>query len=200
MSFKVKDHFYKKAKKENFLARSIYKLEEIDKKFHIIKKGQKALDLGYFPGSWAQYLIEQIGPQGKLAGIDIQEVNESLNQYPNVSLFQMSIEDIKECQTIVELAPFDVICSDMAPKTTGIKSVDQDRSLELVEMVLDLVDDFLVPGGSIVLKVFESQRAQDFLKLQKKNFEHIHFFRPKSTRSTSKEMFVIGKNWKKNEV
>ncbi|MFA5582986.1 MAG: FtsJ-like methyltransferase family protein, partial [Bacteriovoracaceae bacterium] len=86
--------------------------------------------------------------------------------------------------------------SDMAPSTTGIKSVDQDRSLNLVESVFEVLPRFLRPGGNFVIKVFDSQNAQNFLKQQKNHFGEFHFLKPKSTRSVSKEFFVIGKNYK----
>ena len=95
MKFKVKDHYFKKAKKENFLARSVYKLEEIDAKHRVLKKGDKVLDLGYYPGSWIQYSAQKVGESGKIVGVDIQEINPKLNLLNNVKLFQKSIFDIK---------------------------------------------------------------------------------------------------------
>ncbi|MCB9094625.1 MAG: RlmE family RNA methyltransferase [Halobacteriovoraceae bacterium] len=195
MSFKVKDFYYKKAKKENFLARSVYKLEEINKKFHIINKGDNVLDLGYYPGSWIQYISQVIGGQAVVVGVDIQEVQEKLNRQPNVRLFQ---KDINEIETLTELgvdSKFDCLTSDMAPKTTGIKEVDQARSLNLVEEVFAKMDVFLKEGGHFVIKVFEGHDAQVFLRSQKKTFCETAFFRPKSTRKVSKEYFFIGKGF-----
>jgi 23S rRNA (uridine2552-2'-O)-methyltransferase len=195
MSFKVKDHYYKKAKKENFLARSIYKLEEIDQKYKILKKGDHVLDLGYYPGSWTQYTAQKVGDEGLVVGIDIQEVNPKLSHVKNVNIFQKDINDIKSLNELGVDKPFDVLISDMAPKTTGIKSVDQDRSLNLVEMVFYHLPSFLKPGGHFVIKVFDSNQAQQFLKEQRKTFEQFSYLKPKSTRSVSKEFFVIGKNF-----
>ena len=87
MSFKVKDHFYKKAKQDKFLARSIYKLEEIDKKNKILKQGDRILDLGYYPGSWVQYSSKKVGEKGVVIGIDIQPINKKLSHLKNVTLF-----------------------------------------------------------------------------------------------------------------
>lgn len=196
MTFKVKDHYFHKAKKENFLARSVYKLEEIDQRFKILKKNDKVIDLGYHPGSWIQYTSEKIGDEGIVIGCDIKEVNQKLLNLKNVRLFNKDVLTIETMEELGISEQFDVVLSDMAPNTTGIRSVDQDRSLILVEMVFSLLPKFLKPGGNLVVKVFESNNAQVFLKEQKKRFEEFHYLRPKSVRSVSKEFFVIGKKFR----
>lgn len=195
-NFKVKDHYYQKAKQENFLARSIYKLEEIDQKYKVLKAGMKVVDFGYYPGSWIQYTSRVIGDNGIVVGIDIQEVNKKLSGVKNVRVYQQSIFDVTDLTQLGVEDQFDVVLSDMAPSTTGIKTVDQARSLDLVESVFGVLPRFLRPGGNFVIKVFDSQSAQDYLKAQKNLFGEFHFLKPKSTRSVSKEFFVIGKNFK----
>ena len=195
-NFKVKDHYYQKAKQENFLARSIYKLEEIDQKYKVLKPGMKVVDFGYYPGSWIQYTSRVIGDNGIVVGIDIQEVNKKLSGIKNVRVYQQSIFDVTDLSHLGVEDQFDVVLSDMAPSTTGIKTVDQARSLDLVESVFGVLPRFLRPGGNFVIKVFDSQQAQDFLKSQRNLFGEFHFLKPKSTRSVSKEFFVIGKNFK----
>lgn len=196
MGFKVKDHYYNKAKKDNYLARSIYKLEEIDKKYGVLKKGNNVLDLGYYPGSWIQYTSTIVGTEGSVVGIDIQEVNEKVVGINNVRVYQKDINDIKELSELGVTEKFDALVSDMAPSTTGIKSVDQIRSLQLVEMVFYHLPNFLNLKGNFVIKVFDSNDAQQFLKSQRHLFEKYHFLKPKSTRSVSKEFFVIGLGYK----
>jgi 23S rRNA (uridine2552-2'-O)-methyltransferase len=196
MTFKVKDHFFHKAKKENFLARSVYKLEEIDERFKILKKDDQVIDLGYHPGSWIQYTSQKIGVNGMVIGADVRDINTQLLNVKNVRLFQKDVLTIETMEELGVSSQFDVVLSDMAPNTTGIQSVDQARSLNLVEMVFFLLPKFLKPGGNVVVKVFESNEAQMFLKEQKKNFSEFHYLRPKSTRSVSKEYFVIGKNFR----
>lgn len=196
MTFKVKDHFFHKAKKENFLARSVYKLEEIDERFKILKKDDNVIDLGYHPGSWIQYTAQKILPNGMVIGADVRDINNKLLNLKNVRLFQKDVLTIETMEELGVSDQFDVVLSDMAPNTTGIQSVDQVRSLNLVEMVFFLLPKFLKPGGNVVVKVFESNDAQLFLKEQKKHFSEFHYLRPKSTRSVSKEYFVIGKNFR----
>jgi len=195
-NFKVKDHYYQKAKNENFLARSIYKLEEIDEKYKVLKPGFCVVDLGYYPGSWIQYTSKVVGDEGKVIGLDIQPVNKKLSGVKNVRVFEQDIFNVHELSQLGVSEKFDAVLSDMAPKTTGIKSLDQDRSLNLVESVFTLLPKFLKPGGNFVIKVFDSQNAQNFLKSQKQLFNDFHYLKPKSTRSISKEFFVIGKNFK----
>lgn len=196
MTFKVKDHFFHKAKKENFLARSVYKLEEIDERFKVLKKNDQVIDLGYHPGSWIQYTSQKIGPQGLVIGADIRDINTKLQNLKNVRVFQKDVLTIESMEELGVSEQFDVVLSDMAPNTTGVQSVDQARSLNLVEMVFHLLPRFLKVGGHVVVKVFESNDAQIFLKEQKKHFSEFHYLRPKSTRSVSKEYFVIGKNFR----
>lgn len=197
MSFKVKDHYFKKAKKENFLARSVFKLEEIDEKYQILKTGDRILDLGYHPGSWTQYSSKRAGGEGLVVGIDIKPVNEKLKSLSNVRTFQKDINDIQSLSELKVEDKFDVVISDMAPNTTGIKSVDQARSLQLVEMVFYHLPNFLKQDGNFVIKVFDGHDAQLYLKEQKSLFKKYNFLKPKSTRSVSKEFFVIGKGFSK---
>ncbi len=196
MTFKVKDHYFHKAKKENFLARSVYKLEEIDERYKVLKKGDKVIDLGYHPGSWIQYTSEKIGKEGIVVGCDIKEVNNKLLNLSNVKLFKKDVFTIETMDELGVSDQFNVVLSDMAPNTTGNQMVDQTRSLNLVEMVFSLLPKFLKPGGNLVIKVFESNDAQVFLKANKNLFEEFHYLRPKSVRSVSKEFFVIGKNFR----
>ena len=192
MVFKVRDHYFKKAKKENFLARSVYKLEEIDKKFHVLKKGDHVLDLGYSPGSWIQYTSSAVLPGGYVVGIDIQEISRGLLLLGNVRLFERDIFTVHRPSELGEDGLFNVVLSDMAPKTMGEQFVDQTRSFDLVMAVFERLPVFLKQGGNLVIKVFEGEDSQRFFKEKRETFREIKYFRPKSTRSTSKEMFVIG--------
>jgi 23S rRNA (uridine2552-2'-O)-methyltransferase len=195
-NFKVKDHYFDKAKRENYLARSIYKLEEIDQRFKVLKPGMIVVDFGYYPGSWIQYTSKVIGEDGRVVGIDIQEVNKKLTGIKNVRVYQKDIFNISDLAQLDVLDKFDVVLSDMAPSTTGVQSLDQIRSLNLVESVFGLLPKFLKVGGNFVIKVFDSQDAQNYLKEQKNRFNEFHYLKPKSTRSVSKEFFVIGKQFK----
>lgn len=196
MSYKVKDHYFKKAKEENFAARSVYKLEEIDQKFKIVKPGQLVLDLGASPGSWSQYVSKKIGEKGRVLGIDLQPVTVHLKNavFIQADILDASLENIMRAHGINP--PFDLVLSDMAPKTTGIKITDQMRSLELCEMALRVAEKHLKPGGHFVCKLFHSD---DFKSLKAQIlavFSRFEAIRPKSTRQQSKEIFLVGLNKK----
>ena len=192
MSYNPKDHYFKKAKEQNFAARSVFKLEEIDQKFKIIHPHQRILDLGAAPGSWSQYCAKKIGSQGRILGIDLSAVEIKLN---NAVFVQADLRDL-ELENIMKEngfdPPFDVVLSDMAPRTTGIRVTDQTRSYELCELALDMAKKYLKKDGHFVCKLFHSD---DFTKLKdliKNDFHRFEAVKPDSTRKISKEIFLLG--------
>ncbi len=192
MAYNRKDYFFKKAKKENFVARSIFKLEEIDQKFKLIKPGNLVLDLGAAPGSWSQYLVKKISLKGRLLGIDLQQIELS---FPNATFICADLRDLNIENVFLEHGfkpPFDVVVSDMAPRTTGIRITDQARSLELSQLALDLAIRFLKKGGHFVVKLFQSEDFELFRGQMRAVFSKVEILRPESTRKESKEIFLIG--------
>ena len=192
MAYNPKDFFYKQAKKENFAARSVFKLEEIDRRFRLLRSGQKILDLGAAPGSWSQYASKIVGPKGRVMGIDIQPIKITLTNALFVTADMRGL-DLGEVMTEHGISPpFDVVLSDMAPKTIGVKLTDQVRSLELCELALETAHRFLKPGGSFVAKLFHSEDFEDYRDKLRRYFDKVEILRPKSTRKESKEIFLIG--------
>lgn len=192
MAYNPHDYFFKKAKKENYAARSVFKLEEIDQRFRLLKGGQSVLDLGAAPGSWSQYASKKVGHGGRVLGIDLQAISLTL---PNAIFVQgdMREKDIAALAREYEIRlPFDVVLSDMAPKTTGIRITDQARSLELCELALETAKKFLKPGGSFVAKLFHSEDFETYRSSLKACFNRVEVLRPKGTRKESKEIFLIG--------
>ncbi len=191
MAYNPKDYFFKKAKEENYAARSVFKIQEIDDRFKIFKPGYKVLDLGAAPGSWSQYASQKVGKQGRILGIDIQPIKITL---PNALFITADMRDLNLEQVMTEQGitpPFDVVLSDMAPKTTGIRVTDQTRSLELCELALATAERFLRPRGSFVAKLFNSDEFEGFRKQLRDRFGRVEVLRPKSTRQGSKELFFI---------
>lgn len=195
MNYNPKDHYFKKAKKENFVARSIYKLEEIDQKFKIIKKNDVVLDLGSSPGSWSQYCLKKVTDQGKVVGIDLNPVTFKDSRYIfyQQDIFETNWDELKSAHQIQN---FNVVVSDMAPKTTGIRITDQARSLDLCLKALEVADQFLIPKGHFVCKFFHSDDYKTLLNEMKKKFQQVEALKPDSTRKISKEIFLIGLNKK----
>ncbi|UYL09270.1 RlmE family RNA methyltransferase [Bdellovibrio sp. SKB1291214] len=197
MTYNPRDRYFKKAKEEGFAARSVFKLEEIDKKYKIFKgSGQTVLDLGASPGSWSQYASKVVGAKGRVLGVDLSPVTVKL---PNAVFIQADLRDLNLEEIFTEHGfhpPFDIVMSDMAPKTTGIRMTDQARSMELCELALDVARKFLRKDGHFVCKLFHSD---DFAKLRdeiKKSFAKCEVMKPDSTRKISKEIFLIGLNKK----
>ena len=184
------DHLTRRAKSEGYPARSVYKLEEIQKKFKVLKKGDHVLDLGCAPGSWLLYAAQQVGSKGSVLGIDLKTVDIKLPG--NVQAIQ---DDILEARTKDRLSGenFQAVISDMAPATTGRKDVDALRSCRLCEMALDTALSCLEKGGSFVCKIFQGQEFKAFQGLVQKNFKECRVFKPESCRKQSKEIFMIAK-------
>jgi 23S rRNA (uridine2552-2'-O)-methyltransferase len=192
MAYNLQDYYFKKAKKEDFAARSVFKLEEINQRFKILRSGQKILDLGAAPGSWSQYCSKTVGAQGRVLGIDLQPIKITL---PNALFVVTDLRSADLDQIIASSGitpPFDLVISDMAPRTTGVRITDQARSLELCELALNTAERFLKKGGSFVCKLFHSEGYEELRETIRKKFERVETLRPKSTRKESKEVFLIG--------
>lgn len=181
------DPFYRQAKKDGFAARSIYKLEELDAEMHLLKPNDRVLDLGTAPGSWMQYVDRKV-KNGSAIGIDLLPVKISFSA--NVTILQGDAFEEK----LEERGPFDVVLSDMAPNTTGIRTVDQMRSLALCERALEVADRTLKKGGRFCVKILEGGDTKQYIEACKKIFETVKVKRPKSTRESSSETYIIGLN------
>ena len=156
MAYNPKDYFFHKAKKENYAARAVFKIQEIDQRFKLFRSGMKVLDLGAAPGSWSQYASQKVGPKGQVMGVDLQPIKITL---PNALFITADMRSLDLGQTMTEQGispPFDLVLSDMAPKTTGVRLQDQMRSFELCVLALETAERFLKPGGHFVAKLFHS--------------------------------------------
>lgn len=196
MTYKVKDRFFYKAKEEGFAARSVYKLQELDKKGRFIKTGQCIVDLGCAPGSWTQWLSQKVGPKGFVIGFDLTPVTMKL---PNAYFYTADLLETPIKEFLLEKehpCPVDGVVSDMAPKTTGIRDVDQARSLELCQMALQTAEQILKPDGFFVCKIFQGKEFDIYKSQLKKKFSKIDILKPESTRKSSFEIFLLGLNYK----
>jgi 23S rRNA (uridine2552-2'-O)-methyltransferase len=192
-----KTEFYTElAKKQNYPARSVYKLKEINEKYGIFKNGQRVLDLGCAPGSWFLYISEKIGDSGNVVGVDIEDINIPLKK--NMVFIKKSIFELKDLDT--DNKKFDAIVSDMAPSTSGVKFVDAGKSLELVEESFKIVKLFLKPGGTFIFKIFESAETADFFKQIGQYFDFFKRFKPKAVIKQSKEFYIVAKGFKGNTL
>jgi 23S rRNA (uridine2552-2'-O)-methyltransferase len=186
------DRFHQKAKAGGFRARAVFKLEELDRAHHLFSPGDRVLDLGCAPGSWLQYAGTKIGERGAMVGIDRVEI-------PGVrgarllagDVFTVTPEELKG-----ELAAFDVVLSDMAPDTTGIRHMDQSRSEALFERALEIAELTLAPGGHFVGKLFQGPDFQKLLQRCRAGFTSVKSVKPESSRQFSIEQYIVAKGRK----
>ena len=182
------DHFFREAKRNGYRSRAAYKLIEINEKRHILKKGDLVLDLGAAPGSWLQVVSEQIGSGGKVIGVDLTEIEGSLPE--NVITIQDDVTTLTPT-SFEGVTAFDVILSDMAPSTTGTRTIDHHGSVQLCNTALDLAATILKPHGHLVMKVLEGEVYRDLLDRAADSFENAKGYKPKASRSISTEMFIV---------
>jgi len=188
------DHFGRKAKDEGFPARSVYKLREIDERVQLLRRGQRVLDLGAAPGSWSLYAAERVGDEGRVVGVDLAEMR--INAPKNTLFLQHDVYALtpEVLKAAGESVPteYDVLLSDMAPKTTGARVRDQFLSYELYLRAVTLTDTWLVRGGSFAGKIFQGAELDDARKATAERFEQVKIVKPKASRSESYEIFLVG--------
>jgi 23S rRNA (uridine2552-2'-O)-methyltransferase len=175
-----------RAKKQGFPARSVFKLEEIDRRARLLRPGMHVLDLGASPGSWALYAADKIGRGGKLVAVDLKPLEVPL---PPSCTFILG--DALQTEALALHAPYDVVLSDMAPSTTGNRLGDQTRSFELFMFALETAVKFLKGGGAFVGKIFMGEDLPVARAEVRKHFESERLIRPEGTRSVSYEIFVV---------
>lgn len=189
---KLHDRFFKQAKAEGYVARSAYKLQEINERRKILTPGQAVLDLGCAPGSWLQVVAPIIGPRGLAVGIDLQPVTHPFP--PNVRTIVADAFKI-DPKALLELSgrPFDLVLSDMAPNTSG--HGDDLLSARLCRRVLEILPPLLRPGGHLAMKVFEGSEYPQLLKDTQAMFREVKGLKPEATRDVSREIYIVAKGY-----
>lgn len=189
--YKRADSYTKAAKAKGFPARSVFKLEDIDRRTRILRPNQRVLDLGAAPGSWSLYASQKIGAKGQLLAVDLQPLAQVLP--PNCTFVQADIYALDRT-VIAEKAPYDVIISDMAPNTTGDRFTDQTRSYELVKTAIEIAKTYGAKGSSFVAKIFMGGDFPEARKILKAMYGEERVIRPPAVRSQSFEVFLVGLN------
>ncbi|MBW5396550.1 RlmE family RNA methyltransferase [Brachyspira pilosicoli] len=189
---KVQDFYFKKAKEENYKARSVFKLEEAQNKFKFIKSSDNVLDVGCSPGSFSQYMLNKIIKTGSVVGVDILPNNLSHQR------FKFILGDIKEMDSSTfDNIEFDVVVSDAMPNTTSDRETNHLRSIGLCEKIFYLAKDVLKDNGNFFIKVFDGKDLPNFKKELNDYFNSVTVFKPKSSRDESREVFLFAKGFKK---
>jgi len=193
--FNPQDFYFKKAKKQWYKARSIFKLEEIDKKFNLLsnKDVLHILDIGCAPGSWVQYLDKKTSPKSKIIWLDLKSTQLNLKKTYCYVQDATDIEKVKDILKEHNIEKLDMITSDMAPNTIWFKDIDSIRSLELIKSTLPIYDTFLKENGKFVIKIFMWPWFDQFIHFlkQKYGWKKIKTFKPDSVRKISKEIYII---------
>jgi len=197
-SYSKPDYWSQKAFQEGYPARSVYKLQEIDAKFGMLKKGYTVLDLGSAPGSWTTWLLRKLENSGKLVSVDLNPLAKSVRG-DNLVFFQGDLLSEEIRSQIKANGPYDLVVCDAAPLTTGNRTVDTARSRALVEMAIYYADKMLKPNGNFCVKIFQNGDQQKELQKMREIFTTAKGFKPEACRTESFETYLIGLKKKAGE-
>ncbi len=190
--YRPKDHYFQKAKQEGLRARSAFKVDEILKRFPIVRKGGAVLDLGAAPGGFLQILADTVGPSGRVVGVDIVAIRPFSQKHVTTAVLDVLAEDFDAKLRELYDGPFDAVISDMAPKTSGIKATDEARSLRLAGKALEVAVGRGKPGSSFVAKLFMGGDFEEFRAQVRSHYEDVKVVRPEATRGASMEVYLVG--------
>ncbi|MCC2658367.1 MAG: rlmE [Panacagrimonas sp.] len=187
------DPYVKEARRLGYRSRAVFKLKEIHEKDAILKPGQLVVDLGAAPGGWSQWARPLLGPKGRLFALDILP----MDPLPDVDFIEGDFREetvLHELEGRVGSRAVDLVLSDMAPNVTGIDSADQVGQLHLCELALDFSKAHLKPGGSFLVKVFQGEGFEDFLKQMRATFGSVTIRKPKASRPRSREVYLLARS------
>ena len=192
---KKREHFYKEAKRQGYRARSAFKLEQIQKKFNVLRDGDIVIDLGAAPGGWSQVTKELVGESGTIIGIDLLRIAP----ISGIAFLQGDMTESSSLQKIKEIVgnkKADVVLSDMSPDISGNYSVDQASSIYLCKKALNVAESLLDDGGNFICKVFEGEDMGELIGEVKQKFKAVKIFSPVASRKSSSEVFIVAKLYK----
>lgn len=192
------DPYVKRAQKEGLRSRSAYKLLEIQQKTKLIKPGMNIVDLGAAPGGWSQLVSGLVGATGKVYALDILPM-EALS---HVEFLQGDFREESIMQQFlqrVQSKPIDLVISDMAPNFSGMRSVDQPRSIYLAELALDFAQKVLKPKGNLIVKTFQGEGFETFLKDLRSLFTKVTIRKPSASRGSSAEVYLVATGYRKGK-
>jgi 23S rRNA (uridine2552-2'-O)-methyltransferase len=185
----LNDPYVARAKREGYRSRAAYKLIEIDDKYHLLKPGQRVVDLGAAPGGWSQIAAKKVGAKGRVVGIDLLPIDP----LPGVDFVELDFLDEAAPARLIEMlgGPADIVMSDMAANTTGHKKTDHLRIMGLAEAAIYFAREVLAPGGAFVAKVFQGGTETQLLADLKRDFATVRHVKPAASRADSAELYVL---------
>lgn len=187
------DPYVQRAQKEGWRGRAAFKLLELDEKYHLLAPGQVVVDLGAAPGAWAQVILQRIGPRGRLLALDLLPVEP----LPGMTFIQGDFTDaepLAELEAALNGQRVDLVLSDMAPNMSGMTAVDQPRVMYLAELALSFAIEWLKPGGHFLVKTFQGEGFDAFLRQCRPVFRKVQSAKPKASRPRSREVYVLGRD------
>ena len=193
MAYERQDAAYRRAKREGYRSRAAYKLLELDAQFHLLKAGDRVVDLGSWPGAWLQVAAERVGPRGRVVGIDLAAIDAMAPA--NV---RSLVGDVLDPETVTRVraelgGPADVVLVDLAPKLTGVRATDSARQAELVRSAIACARAWLEPSGALLVKLFMDEEYPALIRDLRAGFAEVRLRRPDATRRGSRELYALGR-------
>lgn len=190
------DEYVRRAQQEGYRSRAVYKLLEIAQKDRLLRTGMTVVDLGAAPGGWSQLAAQHVGERGIVIALDLL----AMEPLPGVEFIQGDFRETAVLEQLVALLagrPVDLVMSDMAPNTSGIKAVDQPRGMYLAELAADFARQCLRPGGDFLVKIFQGEGLDGFLRTLRDAFGAVALRKPKASRTRSAEQYVLARNYRR---
>ncbi len=189
------DEYVKLSRQDGYRSRAVYKLIELQKKYKIIKQGMKIVDLGAAPGGWSQYCAQLVGDSGRVVASDILEIDPLAHVEFILGDFREE-EILEQILKVLGDTKSDLVISDMAPNISGVASIDQPKAMYLCELALDMAGQILKSDGNFVVKVFQGQGFDDYVRDIKKAFKTVRITKPKASRPRSREVYVLAQGYR----
>lgn len=186
------DAFVTRARQEGYRSRAVYKLAEIDRRDQLLRPGLRVVDLGAAPGGWSQYAADRVGPSGRVVSSDLL----AMDPIPGVEIVPGDFREEAVLRRLLDAlgdGPADLVLSDIAPNLSGVDAVDQPRAIYLAELALDLAGGILKPNGAFLVKVFQGQGSDDFLRELRRRFHRVSIRKPEASRPRSREVYVLAR-------
>jgi 23S rRNA (uridine2552-2'-O)-methyltransferase len=191
------DEYVLRARREGYRSRASYKLLEIDEKFDLLRSGSVVVDLGAAPGGWTQIAVKKCGAKGFVVGLDLLDI-EPLSGTVLIKGDFTEEKVLGELTAVLQDRPVDLVISDMAPNLSGMKEIDQPGAIYLAELALEFACSTLKPGGALLMKCFEGSGIDELRGGIRNNFKQLNNFKPKASRGKSREIYVLGRQFKGN--
>ena len=189
-----RDPYVERAVREGWRSRAVFKLEQVQARERLLKPGMLCIDLGSAPGGWSQYAAKAVGPKGKIWAVDLLP----MDPVPGVEFLQGDFtaqETLDKLRTAIGGRAADLVMSDMAPNISGNRAVDQPRSMGLAEEALLFATEVLKPGGGFLIKLFQGEGFQEYVKSVRGKFGTVKLVKPKASRPESREIYLLARNY-----